>query len=276
MLSLEAAVLTDTGLIRSANEDQAWAQTSVLPDQSVVGLYIVCDGMGGHLGGEFASFWAVEAIKQHFADFFSLSDPRATITLSREDVQAVRAGRYLPPKSASLEQRVNQAVQKANRVVHEYARHKPQTAGNAGTTLTMAAVQDNTLVVANVGDSRTYLLRDGRARQLTSDHSLVAKLVSNHHITREEMYTHPQRNVIYKFLGHKGIVEPDITRHVLRKGDSLLLCSDGLWEMVRSDEQILQIVTGAPNPETACRMLVDRANTAGGEDNISVVVVKVL
>lgn len=273
MLSLEAAFLTDTGLVRPANEDQAWAHTTVLPDQSMVGLFIVCDGMGGHLGGEYASFWALEAIKQHLADIFSLRDPRATITLSKEDVQAVRAGRYITPKTASLEQRVNQAVQKANRVVYEYARHKPQTAGNAGTTIALAAIQENNMVLANVGDSRVYLLRDDRAYQLTTDHSYVAKLVSNRRITKEEMYTHPQRNLIYKYLGYKAVVEPDISRHTLHMGDSLVLCSDGLWEMLRSEQDILRIVKSSADAASACRRLVERANEAGGEDNISVVVV---
>ncbi len=277
MINLSAAALTDTGQVRDVNEDSVWTQVFHTSKKEPVGLFIVCDGMGGHLGGEFASYWAVETLKRELAGLFVPKDPRATVVLSKEDVEAVRAGKLITPKLVTIdvEDRVRKAIQKANNVVHEYAKRKPEKAGNAGTTMTLAVVHGDQLVIANVGDSRTYLLRDHKLQQITCDHSLVANLVETGQILPEDIYSHPQRNVIYRFLGQKGQIHPDIYFDTLQPGDNLLLCSDGLWEMLRSEQLIVQLVSVMNDPTHACKALVEAANEAGGEDNIGLVVVKV-
>jgi serine/threonine protein phosphatase PrpC len=160
--------------------------------------------------------------------------------------------------------------------VYEYACHKPNQAANAGTTITMLAVRGHQAVISNVGDSRAYLLRDHELVQITHDHSLVANLVAEGQLLPEEIYTHPQRNMIYRFLGQKGPAHIDIFRETLQPGDFFLLCSDGLWEMVRSKRRMLNLIEKAADPLSACEKLVHEANDAGGEDNISVVVVQVV
>jgi hypothetical protein len=125
-----------------------------------------------------------------------------------------------------------------------------------------------------VGDSRTYLFRNGLLRLITRDHSVVASLVAEGQLHPEEIYLHPQRNVIYRYLGQKGQVLPDIFQHLLQPGDQLLLCSDGLWEMIRSEQELAELMAKAGDPKQACRDLVQAANRLGGEDNISAVVVK--
>lgn len=276
MIKLSAASLTHTGCVRKINEDTVWTQVFSTSGRPPTGLFIVCDGMGGHLGGEIASYWAVEAVKRELADLFVPKDPRATVVLSKEELQAVRTGKLIKPKVKviDLETRVKTAIQKANLVVFEYAHHKPQEAGNAGTTLTMAVVQGEQAVIANIGDSRTYLLRNHEIHQVTSDHSVVASLVESGQILPHEIYDHSQRNVIYRWLGQNQRVQTDIFHETLQPSDSLLLCSDGLWEMVRSKHDIACLMDETDDPADACRVLVEAAIDAGGEDNISVIVVQ--
>jgi serine/threonine protein phosphatase PrpC len=278
MISLLAASLTDSGQTREENEDCAWAQVYTATNEEPIGLFIVCDGMGGHMGGKYASYWAVETIKREFADLFITKDPRATVQLSDDDLAKVRAGVLINPKlpEPNIEALTNGAIQKANNVVYEYARHRPEKAANAGTTITMLVARGSRAIVANAGDSRTYLLRNHELYQISRDHSLVANLVADGHILPTDIYTHPQRNVIYSYLGQKGKVQPDIFYETLKPGDHIILCSDGLWEMVRNEEKLVELVEKANDPLQACQSLIDAANSAGGEDNISVIVVKVL
>jgi protein phosphatase len=170
-----------------------------------------------------------------------------------------------------LEHRIQLAVRRANTVVRDFARNRPAEAGDAGATVTMVLVKGRTAYVANVGDSRTYLLREGWLKALTKDHSLVASLAASGQIKAEEIYSHPGRNVILRSLGGKADVEADIYTRALLAGDRILLCSDGLWEMVR-DPQITVIMAKAPSPTEACQRLIRAANDNGGEDNISAVV----
>jgi len=278
MLSLNAACMTDAGRIREENEDCVWSQVFTALNQPPVGLFMVCDGMGGHMGGKFASYWAVETVKLEFSDLFSTKDPRATVVLSEADIEAVRQGTFVSPTGVEvdLESLIVTSIQKANSVVYEYACHKPNQAANAGTTITMLAVRGDQAVFSNVGDSRAYLLRNHEMVQITRDHSLVANLVAEGQILPDEIYTHPQRNMIYRFLGQKGPAHVDIFDETLKPGDFILLCSDGLWEMVRSSRRMMKFIQEAADPQSACQKLVEAANKAGGEDNISVVVIQVL
>jgi protein phosphatase len=277
MIKLSAGFLTHTGKVREENEDSVWSQVFAPPSQTPSGLFIVCDGMGGHMGGKFASYWAVEAIKSEFGELLASKDPRATVVLTAEDVKAVHQGTYVPPPplEIDLEKLTKSAIQKANKVVYDYSRHKPKQAANAGTTIAMLVCRGDQAYFANVGDSRAYLMRDHTLEQVTKDHSLVATMVSEGQILPDEIYTHPRRNMIFRFLGQKGMVLADFYRRQLEKGDVILLCSDGLWEMIRSDRKMAEVIQKTSNPQKACQTLVDMANEAGGEDNISVVVVKV-
>jgi protein phosphatase len=138
----------------------------------------------------------------------------------------------------------------------------------------MAVVLGCRVVVANVGDSRTYLLRHGKLRQVTMDHSLVASLVANGHLKNAQVYDHPQRNLILRSLGQQHEIQVDIFVERLEPEDHLILCSDGLWEALRNEDLFSSLVYGSKDPHQACRLLVEAAIEAGGQDNISVVVVK--
>ena len=141
-----------------------------------------------------------------------------------------------------------------------------------GSTLTGFMVVGEHAYIVNVGDSRTYMVRAGQIYQLTTDHSLVGQLVAGGLIQPEDVYTHPQRSQIFRSLGDKHNVQIDIFKQQLHPGDILISCSDGLWEMVRNP-QIESILNQAPNPQVACSQLIEAANTNGGEDNVSAVVV---
>jgi protein phosphatase len=277
MVMLEAATATDPGRERGDNQDRVWGQVYQPSEGESIGLFIVCDGIGGHLGGESASHWAVEAVKREMEDLFAPKDPRGTVALPKEALETISADLEVTRVSGmrKMETLVRESVQRANRVVYEYAQKKPEVAGDAGTTITLALVLGNRAVIGNVGDSRTYLIRNNKLQQITKDHSLVASMVANHQIKPSEVYTHPQRNLIYRSLGLKNEVEVDIFVQIFKQGDHLLLCSDGLWEMVPDDKLLVQLVTKAENPQEACRQLVEAANRAGGEDNIGVVVLKI-
>lgn len=277
MIRLEAATLTDPGRERQINQDRVWAQIYAPSEGEPVGLFMVCDGIGGHLGGEFASHWAVETVKQELADMFCPTDPRATIHLSQGEIDAALMGSDSTRLSATrrIESMIIKAIEKANRVVYEYGQQKPEQASDSGTTITLAFVLGNRVVIANIGDSRTYLLRDGELRQVTQDHSLVASLVASGQIEPQEVYVHPQRNLIFRSLGNRREVQVDTFWEALKPGDYLLLCSDGLWEMVQDEQLIIRLIIEANTPEQACQKLVSAANLAGGEDNIGVVVLKV-
>jgi protein phosphatase len=168
---------------------------------------------------------------------------------------------------------LREAVEHSSEVIVRYGREHTDAKG-LGSTLTAVLVVDGQAYVANVGDSRTYLLRDGTLQRITRDHSLVARLVEAGQIEPDEVYDHPNRNLIYRSLGAgKADVEVDIFTEALRSGDMLLLCSDGLWEMVR-DAEIERILLEEHDLEHACELLVRRANDNGGEDNITAVLVR--
>ena len=276
-MKLEYAACSDPGRVRAINEDRVWAQDFAASEGEPFGLFVVCDGLGGHQAGEMASYWAVETVKQELASYFAPRNPRATVLLSEEDLQA--NPNHTRPVQRMLRSeiagQIRRAVEKANQVVIGYAHQKPLEAADAGTTITMAFIWGNLGVIANVGDSRTYLLRDHRLRQVTQDHSLVATMVASGQIRPGDVYTHPQRNVIYRSLGQKRKVEVDLFQETLQPGDALLLCSDGLWEMIPDEGKLVQVIESAPDPEKACQALVDLANKAGGEDNISAIIVRI-
>jgi serine/threonine protein phosphatase PrpC len=294
-LRLQAAGLTDRGRRRDVNEDAVYEIVVENPSGDAMGLLIVADGIGGRLAGEVASYWAVETIKNSLADLYGLTDPRETAQFSTAEINDALAAQNDPRETARLKRdqildaqnvdwteqtyfanRVRAAINRANSVVREYASQKLEGAAEIGTTISVAVVFGTDGLVANVGDSRTYLLRQGQLRQITRDHSYVQRLIDNEYIKEEERYTHPHRHLIYRSLGTKEQVETDIFSISLLPGDFLLLCTDGLWEMIQHPSEIIRIIQQAPSVEKACEGLVAAANAAGGQDNIGVVLAQAL
>ncbi len=250
---LTVAKISDIGQVRERNEDSYLAIDIALQNDdglTPLGLYIVADGMGGHQKGEVASSLAAQVSARHIIQDVFLP------FLSGHEQDGPRR----PINEALI-----QAVQAANLAVH-------QQAPEAGTTLTMALVFGRKVYVAHVGDSRAYVFNQATLRQITQDHSLVARLVELGQATPEEALTHTHRNVLYRAVGQAGSLEVDTYMQPLPVGSCLLLCSDGLWGMV-SDEEIAHILTYAPTPQKALEQLMTTANQNGGDDNITAVLV---
>jgi protein phosphatase len=226
----ETALRTDTGRQRRDNEDNAFARAPV---------FVVADGMGGAQAGEVASKIAIETFQQGL------------------------------PESGSPEERLATRVREANHEIHELSRADRERAG-MGTTLTAAYVDDTSVAIAHVGDSRAYLFREGNLERLTQDHSLVEELVRQNKLTPEQAAGHPQRSIITRALGPEASVEVDTWTYPVRAGDILLLCSDGLTTMI-SEKQVAEILGAAGSLDGRADALIDAANEAGGRDNITVV-----
>jgi protein phosphatase len=273
---LSVAGLTDVGRERELNEDRFYYKVVQASDEGPVGLFIVADGMGGHLAGEVASHWTVGTLKRELAPLFRPQDPSVTRRLDAEALAAVGSGVTVRLEETDLARLLQHAIERANQVLLGYARKHRDQAGGMGSTLTLAVVEDDRLTLAHVGDSRAYLWRDGQLVQLTEDHSVPGALLKQGKITPDEAHDHPYRSVLYRCLGLKPGIEVDIyPSTALQPGDVLLLCSDGLWDMVYPTERLATFLASEAQPLTICRRLVDVANEAGGEDNITVVFVRV-
>jgi PPM family protein phosphatase len=253
-LDVRVGRLSDVGQVRQLNEDSLLTIEIGRVRRSIsepLGLYAICDGMGGHSAGDVAS-------------------GLATQTLARKALAEMMSDGIASDTQPNWEGWLKSAIQEANQTIFG---HRRASGNNMGTTCVAALVHGDEAVIGNAGDSRCYLINDHGILQLTSDHSLVQRLVQMKQLTQEEARTHPQRNVIYKNLGDKPTVEPDVITQPILAGDRLLLCSDGLSNMVE-DERLKQVVMLANSPQEACRQLIQEANQAGGEDNISVILVQ--
>jgi serine/threonine protein phosphatase PrpC len=272
---LSVAGLTDVGRQRELNEDSFYFKVVQASDEGPLGLFVVADGMGGHLAGEVASHWAVGTLKRELAPLFRPHDTAATRRLDAEALAAVGSGFTVRLEESDLARLLQHAVERANQVLLGYARTHSEEAGDMGSTLTLVVIEGERVTVAHVGDSRAYLYHHGQLRQLTEDHSVPGALLKQGRIQRGELQDHPHRHILYRCLGLKPQVDVDIySSLVLEGGDSLLLCSDGLWDMVYPDERLAGYLASEAGPLSICRRLVDAANEAGGEDNITVLVVR--
>jgi serine/threonine protein phosphatase PrpC len=223
------------------------------------GVFIVADGMGGHDAGQLASRMAIGTIAERMVR--ELMAPPLTAEKDGKEVAEMDEDHLVDLLHGSVED-ANTAICQANQ----------QKGTDMGSTITGFMIAGDLAYIFNVGDSRTYMQRDGKLYQLTNDHSLVGQLVAGGLIEPDDVYTHPQRSQIYRSLGDKPNVQIDIFKQQIVPGDILLSCSDGLWEMVRNP-QITDILNNAPDPQTACSRLIEAANANGGEDNVSAVVV---
>jgi PPM family protein phosphatase len=232
-------VRIDAGAASDVGRLRTGNEDSFLVDDRLE-LYAVADGMGGHVAGEIASATAIEALRA-----------------------AVASGKAL-----------DAAITLANSAIFDKAATDPGLAG-MGTTLTAVVLGESTLLIGHVGDSRAYRIRGGTLEQLTEDHSLVEELVREGRLSPEEAAVHPRRSVITRALGMDPQVEVDLYTIDAQTGDRILLCSDGLTTMLQ-DEEVLRVAETERDPRLAADRLVDAANEAGGEDNITVLIIDVL
>lgn len=251
-MQIESFGLSDVGRKREKNED------NFLVD-SQLDLYMVADGMGGHVGGEFASKMAVEIIR---TVLFELTrDPEATLQESAE----IKPGDY----KSYLQFAISQASAK----IFERACKETKLQG-MGTTSVVLVFRNNKAFVANVGDSRAYRIRKGKIEQLTLDHSLVGEQIRAGMIQTRDAKDHRLKNIITRSVGFQEEVEADIEAKAVKEGDIFLLCTDGLYNLVE-DEEMLD-VTNHHDLKSACQHLIDIANARGGDDNVTVILNKVV
>ena len=247
-----AAAKTDVGQKRQGNEDRFCLDPAL-------GLYVVADGMGGHAAGEVASRLAVETIQEWMEKYLSGADVAIV-------GPAVAAG------SAEANFLLS-SIRLANRIIFDSAKDRREYAG-MGTTVVAVLAQDDRFVLAHVGDSRIYRIRQDDIVQISRDHSFVQEQVDNGMMSAAEAHQSQYRHMITRALGLKESVDVDLTEQPARPGDVLLLCSDGLSDLLDDEDMLAAVRDHADDLEQACQALVARANSKGGDDNITVLVVQ--
>ena len=233
--------LTDTGVLRTMNQDYCFSSDACVGNLS--NLYVVCDGMGGHKAGEYASRYTVERI-----------------------VASASRSRWTDPVRI-----IREAVEKANEILVIESREDEEKRG-MGTTAVVATIEDHRLYVANVGDSRLYIIGEA-IKQITWDHSYVEEMVRMGKMNRNDAIYSERKNAITRAVGATERIDIDFFEVELKESDAVLMCSDGLSNMV-TDERIFEIVKSYNQTETICKALIDEANKNGGQDNITAIVLK--
>lgn len=236
---MRSAYGTDVGKKRKNNEDALY----VCDDESSINYFIVADGMGGHNAGEVASKNAIKEV----AEFLNIQNEISQDTVLK-------------------------AIEKANADIYEMSKTDKKLNG-MGTTIVLAVADDENILIAHVGDSRAYLISDNNITRLTTDHSWVQELINSGTLTQSEAKDHPQKNVITRAIGISGDVKTDLLLRGWKEKDILLLCTDGLNTLVE-DNEILEIIKNSSDLDKMVFKLIDLANTRGGNDNITVVLVE--
>ncbi len=252
-MEYSAAAKTDVGRKRPGNEDHFCVDPAL-------GLFVVADGMGGHAAGEVASRLAVETIRECMARY--LGGGEAAL---------------LGPPAVSCSREANfllSSIRQANRVIFDAAQGKRECAG-MGTTVASVLIKNDQVALAHVGDSRIYRLRDDHIVQLSRDHSLVQHDVERGILSPEKARGSQYRHLIMRALGVSEGVEVDLVEQPALPGDVLLLCSDGLSDLVEDEEMLAIVRDRSDDLEKACQALVDRANYKGGDDNITALLIQV-
>ena len=240
---MEAFANSDIGKVRDMNQDSYY----ISDKDDKIKLYIVADGMGGYKGGEIASKLAIESSKNYIINNFD--------QIKKERDQIIEL--------------IKNAIEYANMVVYEKSKEVPELVG-MGTTIDVCLIYSNRIYIGHIGDSRVYRLRKDFFRKLTVDDSYVEQLVKEGNITKEEAYNHPKKNMLTKALGCTAFVEPTVLVKGFMKGDILLMCTDGLTNMLKEDK-ICEIIK--QNSEQASKELVKKTNEQGGYDNITAVII---
>jgi protein phosphatase len=250
---LEVVGLTDTGRVRSQNEDN-------IGDDVEIGVIALADGMGGYKGGEVASAIAINTIMEEL----------------KQDISKLSPGDSDPETGYANESlAIRDAIIKANDNIYQTAQSQPQYQG-MGTTVVMAIFYDNRMTIAHVGDSRMYRFRHDNLEQITSDHSLLQELVDRGFYTEDEARQSLNKNLVTRALGIEPTVAVDLKEDMTLPGDIYLLCSDGLSDMVEDEDIYLTIKSFGNNLEDTAKQLIELANQNGGKDNISVILAKPL
>lgn len=240
---MEAFAKTDIGKARDMNQDYYY----ISPENSEIKIYILADGMGGYKGGEVASKLATISVKNYIENNFS----------------------KIPKEKEEILKLIKNAMEYANMIVYEQSKDDKELEG-MGTTLEVCLIYNNRAYIGHIGDSRIYIIRDN-LKKVTTDHSYVEKLVKDGSITKEEAINHPKKNMLTKALGCTAYAEPDTIEQELLKEDIILMCSDGLTNMIE-EEKIHNIVK--ENNKEAAEKLIELANENGGYDNITAIVIK--
>ena len=251
--ALSYGIASDIGIVRENNEDACFGmqwQSLTVDDRPDFGLFIVADGMGGHLDGERASGVAVQTLA---ADMLN-------------SIYAPMLKDFNSGSSPTILEALVQAAERANRAVIERV-------PGGGTTLSAVAIVGNLAYLVHVGDSRAYLLHEDKIEQLTTDHTLVQRLIEMKELTLQEAEHYPQKNVLYRAIGQNEQLKLERMIRALPAGAQVLLCTDGLWDRV-DEASLLAIAGEAGSPQEACDRLVRLANERGGGDNVSVIVCK--
>lgn len=240
----QAFATSDVGKAREINEDYFYIS---YPDDQIQ-LFILADGMGGYNGGEIASQMAVTAAKNYVMTNFDENNTNKDVLLEL----------------------VKSSIRYANMIVYEKAKENTELT-NMGTTLDVCLIYQDKAFIAHIGDSRVYRLRNEFFRRLTKDHSYVQILIDDGELTKDEAMVHPKKNMLMKALGCEPFIEPDGMVRGFLKGDSILMCSDGLTNMI-TEEEIRKIIQ--ENPADATKLLVQTANDLGGLDNITAIIIR--
>ncbi len=250
---LEIASCTDPGMVRAHNEDS-------IASDAANGLVVLADGMGGYNAGEVASGMATTVITTEIQQLLAKMQPFQI----DEETKAPIAGKM-----------IREQVLKANTSIYRAAQSQPQYAG-MGTTLVVCLYYDNKMTVGHLGDSRLYMLREGKFSQVTRDHSLLQEQIDSGIITAEQAKHAQHKNLVTKALGIDPTVEPEVKEYATKPGDVYLLCSDGLCDMVDDEDMGMTLQALGGNLKLAAQQLVQMANDNGGKDNVSVILVRVL
>jgi serine/threonine protein phosphatase PrpC len=251
---MKYGMASDVGRVRNNNQDGSLTlitNAEVTGSPPAIGLFVVADGMGGHKDGEHASAVTVQTLAHFVMDQIFLPQLE-----SREPSSDQK----------TIPEVLIEAMEAANHAVQAQV-------PNGGTTATCAVIRGDLAYIAHVGDTRAYLITDGNMELITRDHSLVRRLQELGQLTDEEAEVHPQRNVLYRAIGQGESLEVDAATRRLPPNSRLLLCSDGLWGVI-GDERIMETLNECADPQEACDHLVSAANTNGGPDNVTVILVQ--
>jgi len=240
---LRVLAKSDIGKARETNQDSFFAST----ENDEIKLFLLADGMGGYKGGEIASSVAVYSAQNYICNNF----------------------KETPKERADILKLISDSIEYANLMVYERSKEEPELK-DMGTTLDVCLVYGNKVYIGHVGDSRVYRIRKNIIRKLTSDHSYVQKLVKDGKISKEEADTHPKKNMLLKAIGCNSLVEPDVMCKGFLKDDILLMCSDGLTNMLKDDQIYKVLLENSENPVAA---LINAANREGGIDNITTIII---
>jgi protein phosphatase len=254
-LKLSTTALTDVGQTRERNQDHVYAWAENPKGKLPRGLLVVADGMGGHRDGEVASKLAVEGARDTLQQWLLDFEGEYDLDL--------------------FAQQIAKAYEAANKAIMAHAEKQEIAIGNIGTTMECLILWNNIGVLGHVGDSRGYILRPEGLMQVTVDHSAVGELVEVGILQPDDRYTHPNRNILTRGLGSDMLIEVDIVDFKLGIGQRVLLCSDGLWGMVR-DSEIEKVLLQAASLDELVKALIKAANVNGGDDNIGVAMAEIL